>query len=250
MDSLAYPTAGHSWKDLLGYRDSVVQLGFGIVNSVFSSGEMERLGEAIDSLPEGEEVRRRSQVYGVRNLLDVSPAVRELAQQASCRKLVTEILGENAFAVRATFFDKVLDANWNLRFHQDGVIAVKERVDTEGYSAWAEKAGVTQVRPPADILKQMLAIRVHLDDCMANNGALRILAGSHNEYWARERISNCREEFEEFTCEVEKGGVLAMRPLALHASSASTVPNHRRVVHIEYANVELPGDLEWRHRIS
>ena len=45
------------------------------------------------------------------------------------------------------------------------------------------------------------------------------------------------------------GGVLAMRPLVLHASTSSEVPEHRRVIHIEYANADLPGELEWQHRI-
>ncbi len=36
-----------------------------------------------------------------------------------------------------------------------------------------------------------------------------------------------------------------MRPLLLHASASGTNPGHRRVIHLEYAAVSLPGGLEW-----
>ena len=36
-----------------------------------------------------------------------------------------------------------------------------------------------------------------------------------------------------------------MRPLLLHASSASQSPRHRRVIHLEYAADPLPGGLVW-----
>jgi hypothetical protein len=45
--------------------------------------------------------------------------------------------------------------------------------------------------------------------------------------------------------DLPRGGVLLMRPLLLHASSASQVPRHRRVLHIEWAAQELPGGLQW-----
>ena len=44
---------------------------------------------------------------------------------------------------------------------------------------------------------------------------------------------------------VKAGDIVLMRPLLVHASSASNAPMHRRVVHIEYATCELPGDLQW-----
>ncbi len=232
------------------YRDQISSNGFAVVENVLSSKQINRLRTAITSLPEGEEVRRKVSVYGVRNLLEVSEEIRELAGASAIRSLVTPILGPDCFAVRATFFDKVPDANWNLRWHQDGVIAVKERVNVSGFTAWSNKAGTLQVRPPDDVLLQMLAIRVHLDDCPASNGALRVLAGSHARRWPREEISECKSIFPEVVCEVGFGGVLAMRPLILHASSASNAPGHRRVVHIEFACRELPGDLEWKQRIA
>ncbi len=231
------------------YREQIHRDGFAIVEDVVCSSRVEQLRAAICEIPAGEEVRRRANVYGIRHLLDLSPACRELATSAAMRALVTPILGDGCFAVRGTFFDKVPGANWNLRWHQDSVIAVKQRHDVPGFHAWSVKAGVVQVRPPVAILENMLAIRVHLDDCNADNGALRILKGSHHQRWQRDQLDDAKAQFDTVTCEVPSGGVLAMRPLALHASSPSQSTAHRRVIHLEYATAQLSDGLEWHTRL-
>lgn len=245
---LALPTA--TSRDAATFADQLRTDGYAIVADVIDESKVLALRRAIEDLPESEEVRRRANVYGVRNLLEISPAIRELAAGPEVRSLASAVLGEHCFAVRATFFDKVAGANWNLRWHQDGAIAVQDRIETPDYTAWAQKAGVWQVRPPFAVLAGMLAIRVHLDPCPAANGALRVLAGSHTKWWPREELDQAKRDHPEVVCEVPLGGVLAMRPTTLHASSAALSPAHRRVIHIEFADDELPGELDWRSRIA
>ena len=48
----------------------------------------------------------------------------------------------------------------------------------------------------------------------------------------------------------ERGAIIAFRPLILHASSPATAPAHRRVIHIDFAAVELPEPLEWHSRVA
>ncbi len=231
------------------YRIQLEQDGYAIVDGLIDLAHAKQLCSAIENIPAGEEVRRKTNVYGIRHLLKLSSPCRNLAALPEIRALVIPVLGEQCFAVRATFFDKVPGANWNLRWHQDSVIAVKQRIDTPGYHAWSTKASIVQVRPPVEVLENMLAIRIHLDDCPISNGALRILRGSHKQRWQRDEISKAKSKFETVTCGVPLGGALAMRPLVLHASSASDSPSHRRVIHIEYASKELPHGLEWQDRI-
>ncbi len=223
--------------------------GFAILSDVFTLPDVESLRQAFLEIPAGEEIRKKRNVYGIRNLLEVSPQIRSLAVNPTLRRIVEPVLGDGCFAVRAIYFDKVPGANWNLQFHQDCTISVQRRIDTVEFKAWSTKAGVTQVQPPESILSQMLAIRIHLDDCLENNGPLRVLAGSHNRKWDADEIRDCRTRFPEQTCEVRLGGVLVMRPLVLHASSASKSPSHRRVIHIEYASQELPNGLEWNRKL-
>jgi ectoine hydroxylase-related dioxygenase (phytanoyl-CoA dioxygenase family) len=232
------------------YTRDFARDGYFIQEGVITDADVERLRTAVDRIPNGEEVRRRRGVYGVRNLLEICPAIEELARQTQIRQFVNPVLGESAFAVRAIFFDKVPGANWSLFWHQDNVISVSARVDVPGFIGWSNKAGVWQVQPPAPILANMLAVRVHLDDCGLENGPLRVLPGSHCFGWLDEQVDDWKERVPEVICEVQRGGIVTMCPLLLHASAKSAAPGHRRVIHIEYARDDLPEGLEWNNRVG
>jgi hypothetical protein len=228
------------------FRDS----GFAVVPRLLPTAEVERLRAAIEMIPDCDSVRRKRSVYGVRNLLELSPEICRLAALPEIRQLVTPILDEGAFAARALFFDKVPGANWALGWHQDRVIAVSERRDVAGFSGWGQRAGVWQVQPPPEILAAMVAVRVHLDDCGPENGPLRVIPGSHCHGWLDNEIARWKRDVEPVTCLVSAGGAVAMCPLILHASLKALSPRHRRVVHIEYASQELPGGLQWHRRVG
>jgi ectoine hydroxylase-related dioxygenase (phytanoyl-CoA dioxygenase family) len=131
-------------------------------------------------------------------------------------------------------------------WHQDLTLAVRHRVEMEGFGPWSVKDGIPHVQPPVALLEQMLTLRLHLDDANAANGALRVLPGSHQ--WGRlsaDRIAVLRRQQADVLGAVPAGGALLMRPLLLHASSRSACPQHRRVLHIEYAGFRLPDRLSW-----
>lgn len=232
------------------YVDEFRRRGFAVFGQVLATEDVARLRSAVASIPHGDEVRRRRSVYGIRNLLEVCPAVRELAGNPEIRRFVTPVLGEDAFAVRAIYFDKVPDANWALGWHQDSVISVSERRDAPEFVAWSCKAGVWQVQPPAEVLAKMIAVRVHLDDCGETNGPLRVIPSSHCHGWLDDEIDEWKQRVPEVVCVVRKGGVVTMCPLILHASASSQSPDHRRVIHIEYASDDLPYGLEWNQRVQ
>ncbi len=189
--------------------------------------------------------RKRGGVYAMRNLLHIE-AVRHWAQSEALRHVLVPILGDNYFAVRGILFDKTPGANWKVGWHQDLSIAVKNRVALEGFGPWSEKVGLIHVQPPAEVLEQMLTVRLHLDDCNAENGPLRVLPASHlRGKMTPDEIVEFRAQTEPRVCTSPHGGAILMRPLLLHASSPATAPHHRRVVHIEFAAHNLPGELEW-----
>ncbi|HEX8455025.1 MAG TPA: phytanoyl-CoA dioxygenase family protein [Longimicrobium sp.] len=222
---------------------------YAIVPHVIGRAEVERLLHALDAAGGAEGARRRESVYAIRNLLDAVPEVRALAESPAVRALVEPVLGASAFPVRGILFDKTPDANWKVAWHQDLAIAVRERRETPGFGPWSEKAGVTHVQPPAAVLERMLTVRVHLDDCGLENGPVHVVPGSHRHGRLDADATACwRESAAPVPTCTGAGGALLMRPLLLHASSPSTTPAHRRVVHIEYAVDDLPGGLEWHDR--
>ncbi|HEY1202457.1 MAG TPA: hypothetical protein VGE79_15815, partial [Niastella sp.] len=50
---------------------------------------------------------------------------------------------------------------------------------------------------------------------------------------------------QEVACKVQSGGIMIMQPLLLHASNRTTNNNKRRVIHLEFSNQLLPGELQW-----
>jgi ectoine hydroxylase-related dioxygenase (phytanoyl-CoA dioxygenase family) len=172
---------------------------------------------------------------GARGLM-ADPAIASLAADARLLDLACAMTGAPVRPFRATLFDKSPRANWLVTWHQDTALPLRARVEAAGWSAWSVKAGVLHAHAPAHALEQVVALRVHLDDSGADNGPLRVLPGSHaggvlSDAEIAERVAGTPAR----DCLVEAGGVLAMRPLLVHASSKASGPRPRRVLHIEYA---------------
>ncbi len=133
-----------------------------------------------------------------------------------------------------------------MKWHQDLTISVKERFDLPGYGPWSVKVGVPHVLPPLEVMRSIIAARIHLDPCSLDNGALNVLPGSHSKGKLEEAEIACLvEEGAAVGLACEPGDVLFMSPLLLHSSRKSLNPEHRRVLHIEYSKMTLPGGLTW-----
>jgi ectoine hydroxylase-related dioxygenase (phytanoyl-CoA dioxygenase family) len=114
-----------------------------------------------------------------------------------------------------------------------------------GWGSWSVKDGVQYAHAPASALEQVVALRVHLDDSTSENGPLRVLPGTHTlGALTDEEIHDMSRRVAEAECPVPRGGVLAMRPLIVHASSKAQSDKPRRVLHIEYSTPNaLPDGL-------
>ncbi|MBS1718364.1 MAG: phytanoyl-CoA dioxygenase family protein [Armatimonadetes bacterium] len=176
---------------------------------------------------------------GTRSLLEYEVGKR-CADDPRIQRLVKYALGGPATAVRGILFDKTPSANWVLGWHQDRKIAVQERIDVPGYSGWTIKEGVVHCQPPVHILESCVAVRIHLDDCGEEKGPLRVIPGSHRKGFGGEV-----DESQAVTLTCNAGDVILMKPLTLHASSKSSSPDHRRIIHIEYCSAQLDGGLQW-----
>jgi ectoine hydroxylase-related dioxygenase (phytanoyl-CoA dioxygenase family) len=178
---------------------------------------------------------------GVRNLI-THPTVVRLLLHERFGKYLWSLIGRDLVAVKATLFDKTPAAKW----HQDRAVAVKERMSIAGYGPWSMKAGCPHVEPPSEVLAQMLAVRVHLDECGAENGPVRVIAGSHRRgKLSEEDVARLVASSEAVELYVPRGALLLMRPLLVHSSPPAVAPEHRRVLHIELAPAEAISPLQW-----
>jgi len=211
--------------------------GYELIPSVLDTAEIEGMRAALSDL---------DVAPGHRKLMQRVPAIAATSLSPKIVALLEHRLATRCFPVRSIFFDKTPEANWLVPWHQDLSIAVRERREISGYGPWSVKDGVPHVQPPVFFLESMLTLRLHLDDCDETNGALRVVAGTHGRgRLSAAEIAEARSQNAEVVCPARAGDALLMRPLLLHASSEARNPNHRRVIHIEYATSPLPHGLEW-----
>ena len=222
--------------------------GFLMLPEFLSGAECDALAAELTELHIQQQSSSSRARGGLRNVFRVSPRAVAFATSEQTIALMSELLGAQAFPVRAILFDKTDGANWGVPWHQDVAIAVAEQVETPGFGPWSVKDGVIHVQPPSRILAGMATLRLHLDDCSVENGALRVLPGSHQQGELSTEAISIWATKPFVTCEIPKGGALVMRPLLLHASSPAKNPSHRRVLHVEYAAIDLPNGLKWSER--
>jgi ectoine hydroxylase-related dioxygenase (phytanoyl-CoA dioxygenase family) len=212
--------------------------GFAMVAQLLSASECDTVIANLE--------RSQSDASGTRCLLS----------QAWCADLATQILQPPALAaliptgyvaVQCTYFEKSPTHNWLVPIHQDMSIPVAHRVDHPSLKGWSQKEDALYVQAPLNVLLQLVAVRVHLDDCTADDGPLRVVPGSHvHGILKPEESIALRDAGTEVVCTAARGAALVMRPLLLHASSKSKGSSQRRVLHYLFGPSQLPLGLQWR----
>jgi hypothetical protein len=201
--------------------------GYAIIPSVLSPAECESLIDALQSA-EGR--------AGTRHLMS-HPQVRAIAHDEPLRAIAG-----GAMPFRATLFNKTSKANWLIPRHQDTALPLAQKIDNPQWGPWSQKSGIWYAHAPEWALKKVIALRIHLDASTSENGPLRVIPGSHHCLLTGSQVDMevAANTAAVIDCLVPRGGVLAMRPLILHASSKIEGKAEdalaRRVLHIEYAN--------------
>jgi ectoine hydroxylase-related dioxygenase (phytanoyl-CoA dioxygenase family) len=206
-----------------GGYDGLMRLsedGYEIERAVLSHKECDALIAALSEA-------RRSRA-GVRHLMR-NPAVAEVAADPRLLAVAKAALGVEAIPYRATLFEKAGKANWLVPWHRDTALPLEASFDAPGWGPWSEKEGILYAHAPAWALSKVIALRVHLDASTTKNGPLRVVPGSHH---ARIEIGQASWPVGGDTeCVVPKGGVLAMRPLIIHAFQSSKLKPAPRASH-------------------
>jgi hypothetical protein len=217
--------------------DQFTGQGFVLVKGVVDGAGCARLSENLKCAATG---------AGSRNLLAHEWCV-ALANSLHANFGVGARLPSDAVAVQCTYFDKGPDKNWLVGLHQDLSIPVVEHIDHTELRGWSEKEGMLFVQPPVSVLELLIAVRVHVDDAGAENGALRVVPGSHAfGRLTTVQAEQLKKERGEQVVEAPRGSALIMRPLLLHASSKALRPVPRRVLHFVFGPPQLPWGLRWK----
>ena len=177
---------------------------------------------------------------------DLEPVAKLIAPSGPVGSIAANLIGEAARPVRALLLDKNDQANWRLGWHQDRTIAVRERVEVDGFGPWSTKARQLHVQPPHGVTEAMVTLRVHVDKVDEDNAPLRVLPGSHLlGRLTITQVERLASEGEPLICLAHAGDVWAYSTPIVHASDEQRRPGSRRVLQLDYAATPLAGGLEW-----
>ncbi len=210
--------------------------GFAIVPAIIAAPECEAILQSITPA---------ERLSGSTRIALQQPWCAALAGRLRQHPALAPLLPENGVAVQCTYFEKSAARNWLVSIHQDLSIPVAERVPAPELSGWSNKEGALFVQPPAAVLEQIVAVRLHLEDCGEADGPLRVEPGTHRRGRIGPEEAARAHSGAEVICTVEAGGAVVMRPLLLHASSKATGGSRRRLLHFLFGPRTLPYGLRW-----
>jgi ectoine hydroxylase-related dioxygenase (phytanoyl-CoA dioxygenase family) len=232
-------------------KNQIDSQGFAIINNVYSENEINTLISLIDDTtqnnPENSTFRKSEDLFAIRQFHNEIPETLPFIFNHKLRDIIKDTFGEGYFITKSIYFDKPEKSNWFVAYHQDLTISVNKKIEVGNFENWTVKQNQFAVQPPAAILENNFTIRIHIDKTTRDNGALKVINNSHSKGILRiEKLDFEKEK--ETICEVEKGGIMIMKPLLFHASNKTTNNERRRVIHIEFSKQELPEGLEWSEK--
>jgi ectoine hydroxylase-related dioxygenase (phytanoyl-CoA dioxygenase family) len=226
-------------------KNQIEENGFSLIDNIYSESEIKDLLFMIETAdPERPTFRKTGDLFAIRQFFKEIPGAINIVFNEKLQDLIATVYGDEYFVVKSIYFDKPPNSNWFVSYHQDLTISVDKKIQYEGFGPWTIKQDQFAVQPPVDILKDNFTIRIHLDKTTNENGALKVIPGSHlRGIFRPETIDHSAEQ--EVVCNVERGGAMFMKPLLLHSSGRTSNQNKRRIIHIEFSRIKLPSGLNW-----
>jgi len=224
-------------------ESDLTQKGFEIIENVYSKVELNDIIQLIESKEIGDK-------FGVREFLVYNPDIADKIFTKKLLSIIKSISPNCNQSIKSIYFDKPPNANWIVNWHQDLTINLTNRKEVVGFKNWRTNQVRTVVQPSREILERIFTIRVYLDDCTKENGALRVIENSHKNGIIEVKDWINHKTGIEKICEVKAGGILMMKPLILHSSRRTENQKNRRVIHIEFTDSELSNGLRWKEKMT
>lgn len=230
-------------------KNEITSEGFTIINNVYTENEIEKIIFLIEKKTENNTenatFRKSQDLFAIRQFHKEIPETLDFIFNQNLKDIIENTFGKGYFITKSIYFDKPEKSNWFVAYHQDLTISVNKKIEIENFENWTVKQNQFAVQPPTAILEKNFTIRIHMDKTTKDNGALKVINNSHSK--GIFRVENLEIE-NETICEVEKGGIMIMRPLLFHASNKTTNNERRRVIHIEFSNQQLPDGIDWSEK--
>lgn len=207
-----------------------------------------------EAMPESE-LKKFEEICSVSNQVGErigwSKALADIFQPTSSIMRCAQEVMQMCRPVRLVAFNKTNSMNWSLPWHQDRVIAVKDKSNVDGYKHWSKKEGVWNCEPPMEILEKIMFARVHISDSDEKNGALKLAKNSHAfGYIPSQNAEDIAASSEIEVCSAKRGDIIFVKGLTLHKSEMSLSSSPRKAIRVDFTNSLLPSSLDWDFPMS
>ncbi|WP_244215313.1 phytanoyl-CoA dioxygenase family protein [Pedobacter miscanthi] len=157
-------------------KQEIGQLGFSIIDNIFSGSEIETISALIKQADATKDTFRKSDdLFAIRQFLKEIPETISIIFNSNLKNVIKQLFGEDYFLVKSIYFDKPETSNWFVSYHQDLTISVDRKIEIPGFGPYTNKHNQFAVQPPLNILESNFTIRIHLDDTNEENGALKVI---------------------------------------------------------------------------
>lgn len=219
--------------------------GYATLHNIYSNKEILVLSQWLDLYKNNNTSEVNKDLYAIRQVLKEIPELKNHLFNKKLISVLNTVFKSNYFLNKAIYFDKPKTSNWFVAYHQDLSISVAHKADVVGYTNWTYKKKQFGVQPPINILERTITVRIHLDHTTKDNGALRVIPKSHAKGIIRPNSKHW-DLSKEIICNVNKGSIMLMKPLLLHASNKTINNERRRVIHLEFNDTPLHKPLKWQ----
>ena len=237
----------------MNYLNEINSEGFVIIENVYNDNEIEKIITEIEKITANKfknpTFRKSENLFAIRQFHKEIPETLNFIFNNNLKEIIKLNFGENYFITKSIYFDKPKNSNWFVAYHQDLTISVNKKIEIDKFQNWTTKQNQFAVQPPREILDNNFTIRIHIDKTTHKNGALKVFNKSHKKGIVKIESFDINKE-KETICEIDKGGIMIMKPLLFHASNKTTNNKRRRVIHLEFSNQPLPNEIEWSEKIN
>ena len=224
--------------------DKLEHKGYSILNDVYTSREVRKIKRVLDT-----SLHLKPKEFSVRNVFAINNELPTLLINENLKR-IAQAISPKAFICKVIYFDKSIQSNWYVTWHQDLTLNLEKKIETPGFYGWTEKRNTFSVCPPENYLHDLFTVRIHLDETTDKNGALQVIPGSHKKVHTDEEKQMITENTNATLAAVSGGGIMLMKPLILHKSSKNLSQKRRRVLHLEFSTLDLPNGLSFAEKHS
>ena len=217
--------------------------GYCVVEELLNTTEVNLLKQAIAVL-EQQNVRDTETVNWTADRITMihalplrSGPLSRLMQYRAVLDSVETLLGTAVCITGGIMLDKDPLNNWDIDWHQDTGIHVKDPTREDPTDI---RGGIPVLTTHNMELENNITCRIALDGATADNGGLYVLPCSHRaNYGGNEKIRARFSEQQGVLASQTPGSALFYRPLLLHRSEKSRTDKRRRIFHLSFGPTDL-----------